>query len=1000
VKSLIAYAGRKPRLVFLVIALFLIAVVPPTARPDVNETNKQTIVHQVAQDWIKTGTEQYERGFYRAAEQSLLRAQDYENYLSKEERESLKQLLDKTRAAAIEKERVLGEIRTANELAAQGKALEAKEHLESVKDSKFLTEEDKELIAKSLDKINKELSTEAAKPTAEVKAEEEEKINQPPAQTAVTEGVEEESPAVKAKPAAVEKAEGIAAAGASETKAAVSEVGKGEANEGSYIEEINRRRNIIRSLTKVLVSDAITKTEACLSKGDFEGAREIITKAEQAVNENQLHIGKEAFDEYSRQLMQLRERLVSEQEKSQVQLQQQKQIEAQEAQQKYLEQVEADRKKRITELMDNAQAYMKQQRYEEALGQLESLLALDPLNKEALVLKDTLDDTINFQKQLEIKKEANKQRVEILKGADESTIPYAQEFRLPKNWREIVAARKPKEAIGQEPANEAVYKSLEKVVDLSDFTPAMPLSQAIERLKSSVEPPLKISPNWKDLYDNADIDQNTEINMDPISGIPLGTALAFLLESVGGVAKLGYTVKDGVIIIATAETLGITPKPKVEMPIQVYDVSELVGATANFGYRMIPLSFEQVQVGGVTGGGGGGAGGGGRGGAGAGGGGMGGGAGGGAIGVATPGSMESDLIGITAIQQNAADLVQLIQSTVDPPSWYEAGGEATIRIYPPSNPTKLIIKQTLENHKEIKKRLDDLRRLLTEEIAIEARFLTVSENFLEEIGINVNFPFIKIGGKFGGISLTQNSLTDVAPVATDIEGSLAGNVAATITGGYGSILDPIQATFLIQATEAHTDSKVLNAPKVTVLNGESAVVAVQTELQYISNWTISQTTTAENIVSSQWIPTTSTVTPGVILNITPVISADRKYVIMRISTTYAELKSLENFAFGQVGSGTTVQNLTIQVPSMESAVTQTRVSVPDRGTLLIGGQKVSAQVEKEEGVPVLDKIPVIGRLFENRSKIRDEKILLILIEPRIIIQPEEEQAVASLGEGS
>jgi type II secretory pathway component GspD/PulD (secretin) len=51
-------------------------------------------------------------------------------------------------------------------------------------------------------------------------------------------------------------------------------------------------------------------------------------------------------------------------------------------------------------------------------------------------------------------------------------------------------------------------------------------------------------------------------------------------------------------------------------------------------------------------------------------------------------------------------------------------------------------------------------------------------------------------------------------------------------------------------------------------------------------------------------------------------------------------------------------------------------------------------------VPVLSKIPLIGRLFENRSKIKDEKILLILIKPTIIIQREfEEQAVASLEKG-
>jgi general secretion pathway protein D len=1004
VKSLIIYAGRKWWLPLLVSALFLIAVAPPMARPQAGEANKQAIVHQVAQDWIKAGTEQYERGFYKAAEQSLLRAQDYEDYLTDGERENLRQLLEKTRTAALEKDRILGEIRTANELASQGKALDAKERLENVKDSKFLTAEEQKLIAKSLDKINKELGTEATEPAAVVdkeKVREESKdINQPPAET-TAEDVEAGSPAAKAEPTAIEKAGESAVAGAGETQTITEESGKTTA-EGNYIEIINRRRNVIRSLTKTLVSDAITKAETCISKGDFDGAKEIIIKAEQTVNENRLHIGEDAFNEYSGQLKQLRENIVGAQKESQIQLQQQKQMEAQEAQQKYLEQVEADRKKRITELMDNAQAYMKQQNYEDALGQLESLLTLDPLNKEALILKDTLDDTINFQKQLEVKKETNRQREAVLREADESAIPYAQELQgfKPKDWPEIAATRKPKEAAGQKPANEAAYKSLEEVVDLSDFTPTMPLSQAIERIKNSVEPPLKIRPNWKDLYDNAEIDQNTEINMDPISGIPLGKALKLLLESVGGgPTKLGYTVdEDGVITIATTESL--PPSKKVT---QVYDVSDLVGASSNFANQMIPLS--QVAVGGSTAGGGAGGGGGGRGGGGGGGGGgRGGGGGGGAggIGAFDYTATSQDLVGVMAIQQNAAALVQLIQDSIDRESWYEAGGDATITIYTPDNPTKLIVYQTLENHKEIQKQLDDLRRLLTEQIAIEARFLILSENFLEEIGINLNFPVINVGGKFGVISLTQNSLAGVAPTASDIEGSLAGAVGATITGGYGSYLDDLQATFLIQATQAHTDSKVLNAPRITVLNGESATVIVQKELGYISNWTINQTTAAgaagAGIVSTQWLPTVGTTWPGVVLNVTPTISSDRKYVIMRITTSYAELKEMTNFTFGQVaGAGNNVQNLVIQVPTMESAIAQTRVSIPDRRTLLIGGQKISAQAEKEQGVPVLSKIPVIGRLFENRSKIKDAKILLILIKPTIIIQHEfEEQAVASM----
>ncbi len=52
------------------------------------------------------------------------------------------------------------------------------------------------------------------------------------------------------------------------------------------------------------------------------------------------------------------------------------------------------------------------------------------------------------------------------------------------------------------------------------------------------------------------------------------------------------------------------------------------------------------------------------------------------------------------------------------------------------------------------------------------------------------------------------------------------------------------------------------------------------------------------------------------------------------------------------------------------------------------------------GVPVLSKIPLVGRLFSNRSTIRDNKILLILVKPTIILQEEREaDALAALEAG-
>jgi general secretion pathway protein D len=112
---------------------------------------------------------------------------------------------------------------------------------------------------------------------------------------------------------------------------------------------------------------------------------------------------------------------------------------------------------------------------------------------------------------------------------------------------------------------------------------------------------------------------------------------------------------------------------------------------------------------------------------------------------------------------------------------------------------------------------------------------------------------------------------------------------------------------------------------------------------------------------------------------------------MTVRPQISTLNSLTSVAVG----GTT-----IQLPNVTVQDLQTTVSVPDGGTLLLGGQKQSGEVEREMGVPIISKIPILNRLSTNRGKIRDEQTLLILIRPKIIIQQEEEEKQFPPGGGN
>jgi Flp pilus assembly secretin CpaC len=1114
------------------VSLFLLttSILSGAAPSQSSEADKEKIVRQVAQRWIQVGAEQYKRGYFKAAKQSFLRAQDYQEYLTADEREKLNAILEKTHEGILAREYILEAIRMADGLVKEGKSKEAKAKLEEIKDNEFLIDAERELIAKGIKKLDDQLDEqkkaateiynqsvelykagelekaregfvkiaandlveapagetaedyllkiddvlaqkaepaaateaqpedelgatiasitkelvngkkaepnepkevaeqevvqepveqqEAQEPVAQQEAQEpveqqeaqepveqqeaqepveqqeaqepveQQEAQEPVAQQEAQEPVEQQEaqepvaqqeaqePVVQQEaqePVAQQEAQepsGLEVAAAPEREAP-----EPVASGRSYLELINRKRSIRQSHTSAVVNDAVAKVQDYVSRDEFDKAKEEVEKAERIVNEYQPDLGEELFKQYSGELKQLAETIDKEQDNRTQQLQEQKRLDAIEAQRRYREQMEADRKKRIAELMDNAIAFQSQQRYDEALGQLESLLALDRSNDKALLLKQTLTDMIDFRKQLEVQRESDKERVNTLVETDEAMIPYAKELTHPKDWRDIIASpfRKPDEPFGRSAAEALVDKQLDEIVDLSQLTPQTPFGEAIELLKHSVDPPLQMFVVWRDLYDNADVDQTTPINMDPISGVPLKNALGLLLEAVsGGFVNINYLNEGGIIKIATAESL-----PPVMNPL-VYDITDLIGRPADFYAQ----SGGTVTTGGA-----------------------------GEVGTAPLGEQEQvgreQLLADALARANS--IVQLIEQTVSPLSWVAAGGEASITVY---ESKKLIIYQTPEAHKQIDELLGRLRQALGNQVAIEARFLLVGENFLEDVGLDVDIRW-DVGGKVGLLNFQQSSSDFTLPSDTGITGSWGPTVnpptgsgpginALNATGVVGNLfLNPLQVDMLLRATQAHRDAKALTAPKVTVLNGEMAAFRVQRIRLYPYDTTINLETLGQPPDQATYysIDTTEgTIVTGTLLNITPIITPDKKNVLLNIETQLTDFLGFQDYevtlpvaGFGAGGS------YTVQYPEVEMSRVQTRVSVPDKATLLLGGQRITADVEREAGVPVLSKVPFLGRLFSNRSKIKDSHILLILVKPTIILREEaENKAIAAM----
>ncbi|MEQ8848668.1 hypothetical protein [Botrimarina sp.] len=401
-------------------------------------------------------------------------------------------------------------------------------------------------------------------------------------------------------------------------------------------------------------------------------------------------------------------------------------------------------------------------------------------------------------------------------------------------------------------------------------------------------------------------------------------------------------------------------------------------------------------------------------------------------------------------------LIELITSTIASDTWAEnGGGTAEIRPFPTN--LSLVISQTQSVHEEIADLLEQLRRLQDLQVTIEVRFIQLNDNFFERIGIdfdmNINDNILgtdelvqtgapaAVAGSFqqevvnspDGIARTRRGATvgveapiagSLATVTADLDlpfrqGSFP--VAQPQFGGFSpdsaatfgfAILSDIEAYFLINAAQGDSRTNVLNAPKVTLFNGQQAFVADQSQRPFV----LSVIPVVGEFAAAQQ-PVIVVLSEGTFTSIQAVVSEDRRYVRMTVIPFFSEIGQVETFTFdgstttttssssdatdsdddgtnesasGSQNQQRTIAGTTVQQPTFQQISVSTTVSVPDGGTVLLGGIKRLSEGRREFGVPLLSKLPYINRLFRNVGIGRETDSLMLMVTPRIIIQEEEE----------
>ncbi|HEX5138010.1 MAG TPA: hypothetical protein VFY93_13625 [Planctomycetota bacterium] len=354
------------------------------------------------------------------------------------------------------------------------------------------------------------------------------------------------------------------------------------------------------------------------------------------------------------------------------------------------------------------------------------------------------------------------------------------------------------------------------------------------------------------------------------------------------------------------------------------------------------------------------------------------------------------------------ELQELVRTSVAPAAWEEG---ASINV----QGKNLVVYAPPQVQTQVAQFLDDLRAFAGIVITIESRFLTVSDNFLRDLGVDIRGvggantgplavlddvtnglvnnasagfdnggPGVQGGGAAlspsSGIYFNDGSDGDFRGRSENIFVNPLGKVLSALGGGTFQItyLDDIALSVVVRATEKTERARELTAPSLTVYNTQRANITVVNQISFIEDFDVEVAQTA--FIAD---PVIGVIQDGLTLDVRPTVSNDRQFITLELRPTIADvvtpIETFQTLLGAAIALGAAQNPVTIQLPELDLKVAESTVRIPDRGSILLGGLKDIRVQDAKSSSPILGNIPIISFLFSRQGKSEEIEHLMIII---------------------
>lgn len=280
----------------------------------------------------------------------------------------------------------------------------------------------------------------------------------------------------------------------------------------------------------------------------------------------------------------------------------------------------------------------------------------------------------------------------------------------------------------------------------------------------------------------------------------------------------------------------------------------------------------------------------------------------------------------------------------------------------------IAVHATRAQHEQVSLYLDDVYKMASAQVLIEAKVVEVTLN--KEFHTGIDWSWTRGGGtasNSGGTGLSFGESVTTAPT---------GFVTSTLTGLSGGL------TATVKALEKFGTARAISSPRINAINNQKASLDFSEKKVYFT--IAASTSTATSTTTSTISTITATkeeVDVGVKLDITPSINLATNEITLDIQP---KLSVYAGDADDPSVNPDTGDNLGNKVPIIRVRELSTIAKVQSGSVLVIGGLMSESASNIDSGAPFLSRIPIIKYLFGYSSKATEIVETVIFIKATIV----------------